>query len=66
MSINVGGSMNILILSAETRDKVVQYFKQALAGDGKVVTTDCNPYAPALYEGDRDILSIHPDGPQGS
>lgn len=44
--------MNILILSCGTRDKVVQYFKQALAGDGKVVTTDCNPYAPALYEGD--------------
>ena len=44
--------MNILILSCGTRDKVVQYFRQALQGDGKVVTTDCNPYAPALYEGD--------------
>jgi len=44
--------MNILILSCGTRDKVVQYFKQALRGEGKVVTTDCNPYAPALYEGD--------------
>lgn len=44
--------MNVLILSCGTRNKVVQYFKQALNGEGKVVTTDCNPYAPALYEGD--------------
>lgn len=44
--------MNILILSCGTRDKVVQYFKQVFGESGKVVTTDCNPYAPALYEGD--------------
>ena len=29
--------INILILSAGTRDKVVQYFKEALAGKGKVI-----------------------------
>lgn len=45
--------MNILILSCGTRNKVVQYFKEALAGEGRVITTDCSPYAPALYEGDR-------------
>ena len=44
--------MNILILSCGTRDKVVQYFKAAFGEEGKVVTTDCSPYAPALYEGD--------------
>ena len=44
--------MNILILSCGTRDKVVQYFKTAFGEEGKVVTTDCSPYAPALYEGD--------------
>ena len=36
--------INILILSAGTRDKVVQYFKEALAGKGKVIATDCSPY----------------------
>lgn len=44
--------MNLLILSCGTRDKVVQYFKAAFAGEGRVVCTDCSPYAPALYEGD--------------
>lgn len=44
--------MNILILSCGTRDKVVQYFKEAFAGEGRVIATDCNPYAPALYEAD--------------
>lgn len=43
---------NILILSAGTRDKVVQYFKKALAGKGQVIATDCSEYAPAIYEAD--------------
>lgn len=44
--------MNLLILSCGTRDKVVQYFKKAFEGEGKVICTDCSPYAPALYEAD--------------
>lgn len=44
--------MNLLILSCGTRDKVVQYFKKAFGGEGKVICTDCSPYAPALYEAD--------------
>lgn len=48
--------MNILILSCGTRDKVVQYFKEAFGEEGRVVTTDCNPYAPALYEGDAHYV----------
>ena len=44
--------MNLLILSCGTRDKVVQYFKKAFGGEGKVLCTDCSPYAPALYEAD--------------
>lgn len=43
--------MNILILSCGTRNKVVQYFRHALGQEGKVITTDCSPYAPALQEG---------------
>lgn len=48
--------MNLLILSCGTRDKVVQYFKKALAGEGKVICTDCSPYAPALYEADAHYI----------
>ena len=44
--------MNIVIASCGTRNKIVQYFKQALRGRGKVVATDCSPNAPALYEAD--------------
>lgn len=45
--------MNILILSAGTRNKVVQAFRQALAGKGKVVATDASRLAPALYDADK-------------
>ena len=44
--------MNILILSCGTRNKVVQYFRSAFAGEGSVICTDCSELAPALYEGD--------------
>lgn len=43
---------NLLILSAGTRNKVVQYFKQTFAGRGKIVATDMSPLAPAIYEAD--------------
>lgn len=45
--------MNILILSAGTRNKVVRYFKKTLAGQGKVVATDCQNIAPAIYDADK-------------
>ena len=48
--------MNILILSAGTRDKVVQYFKKELAGKGRVIATDCSNLAPAVYEADAFSL----------
>lgn len=48
--------MNLLILSCGTRDKVVQYFKKAFAGEGKVICTDCSPYAPALYDADSHYI----------
>ena len=44
--------MNILLLSAGTRNKVVQYFKKAVGEGGKVVTTDMTEFAPAIYESD--------------
>lgn len=45
--------MNMLVLSAGTRNKVVQYFKKAVAGNGLVVATDCSDLAPAIYEADK-------------
>ena len=45
--------MNILILSAGTRNKIVQYFKRTLAGKGRVIATDMQTIAPAIYEADQ-------------
>jgi len=45
--------MNILILSAGTRNKIVQYFVKTLYGNGKVVATDMSNLAPAIYEADK-------------
>lgn len=49
---------NILILSAGTRNKVVQYFKKALTNNdgsriGNVIATDMSDIAPAVYEADK-------------
>lgn len=44
--------MNLLILSAGTRNKIVQYFKTVLYGKGNVIATDMSEYAPAIYEAD--------------
>lgn len=45
--------MNILILSAGTRNKIVEYFKRSVGQDGLVIATDCSNLAPAIYEADR-------------
>lgn len=45
--------MNILILSSGTRNKIVQYFKAALAGGGNVICTDMSNVAPSIYEADK-------------
>lgn len=45
--------MNILILSAGTRNKVVRYFKNAVGPQGTVIATDMSDLAPAVYEADR-------------
>lgn len=45
--------MNILILSAGTRDKIVQYFVKTLNGNGKVIAADMSNLAPAVYEADK-------------
>ena len=45
--------MNILILSCGTRNKIVQYFKHQIKGQGNVIATDCSDLAPALYDADK-------------
>ncbi len=45
--------MNILILSAGRRTKLVEYFVREFKEIGKVVATDCSEYAPALYIADK-------------
>ncbi|MBO4941344.1 MAG: ATP-grasp domain-containing protein [Clostridia bacterium] len=45
--------MNILILSAGTRNKIVQYFKKAVGDNGKIIATDCSSIAPAIYDADK-------------
>lgn len=48
--------MNILILSAGTRNKIVQYFKKTFEGVGRVIATDMSELAPAIYEADAHYI----------
>lgn len=45
--------MNVLILSAGTRVKLIQYFKKAVGDRGRVVAADVSALAPAIYEADK-------------
>ena len=45
--------MNILILAAGTRNKIIQYFKRAFEGIGSVVATDASRLGPAIYDADK-------------
>lgn len=45
--------MNILLLSVGTRNKIIQYFKKAFSGIGKVIATDMSALVPAIYEADQ-------------
>lgn len=45
--------MNILILAAGTRNKVVQAFREAFRGNGTVVAADASPLGPAIYDADK-------------
>ena len=54
---------NILILSAGTRDKVVQYFVKEFNGSGAVIATDCSDLAPAIYDADRFHIVPRIDAP---
>ncbi len=49
-------NFNILILSVGTRNKIVEYFKKELNGNGKVIVTDASDLAPAIYEADKHYI----------
>ena len=45
--------MNVLILAAGTRNKIVQYFKRTFDGVGTVIATDASTLGPAIYDADK-------------
>lgn len=45
--------MNILILAAGTRNKIVQYFRREIGSTGNVIATDANKLGPAIYDADK-------------
>ncbi len=45
--------MNILILAAGTRNKIVQYFRKTFEGVGTVVAADASNLGPAIYDADK-------------
>lgn len=53
---NRDNQINVLILSSGTRNKIVQYFKNAFAGVGNIVSTDMSNIAPAIYEADAHYI----------
>ena len=55
--------MNVLVLSAGKRVKIVQYLQRALAGSGRVIVTDCSELAPSLYVADGAHVVPRADSP---
>ncbi len=55
--------MNILILSAGTRNKVVQAFRKEIAYNGNVIAVDCSNLGPAVYDADKAVLVPRIDDP---
>ena len=55
--------MKLLILSAGTRNKVVQYFKKECGPEDQIIATDCSNLAPAIYDADKFYLVPRIDHP---
>ena len=58
--------MNILLTSAGRRSYLVEYFREALAGEGQVICANSDPFAPAMRCADVAVpvlRSDHPDYP---
>lgn len=48
---------NILLLNAGTRNTLIKYFKETIAGEALIIATDNYKLAPALYEADRFYIT---------
>lgn len=48
--------MNILLTSAGRRNYLLDYFRRALHGSGRVLAADCSAYAAALQEADEAFI----------
>jgi len=56
--------MNILVTSAGRRVKIIEYFREALhSKEGKVIATDCDSHAPAIYFADDYEIVPRIDSP---
>lgn len=63
MALNTDSALNVLILAAGTRNKVVQYFKRTFHGIGMIVATDASELGPAIYEADKYYIVPRIDEP---
>lgn len=50
--------MNVLLTCAGRRVELVEFFKEALAGSGRVIATDSDAHAPALTASDRAGVTV--------
>ena len=48
--------MNYLMLSVGRRGELLKDFRKSTGEDSKIIATDLNPYAPALYFADKQYL----------
>ena len=48
--------MNILFTCAGRRNYLINYFKEALNGEGQIIATDADPNSPALEDADIGIV----------
>ncbi len=55
--------MNFLILSVGRRTKLIEYFVENFKNFGKVICTDCDVLAPALYTSDKKYILPTIDNP---
>lgn len=49
-------NVNILILAAGTRNKIVQYFKETFKGVGVIIAADASKLGPAIYDADKHYI----------
>ena len=58
-----GGTINILLTSAGRRNYLVEYFREAIRGRGRVFAADARAGAPALQEADGVVVMPRADDP---